>query len=490
MDTHPFRNIWRVSGVLLCLAVLAGGCGDGNDTSPNDGNAKAVGNAPPSAEKQRELAIAATAAAIDADVQAHGGSWEAWKQQTAPFREDLKRITRGKWPWPAKKNFRFLGRAARLLMLESWQNRPPDHRPWETIVHLNQQLRARGIDLVFVAIPDKIATYPDYISAKAPADRAVSWQARKLLRKLCREGVEVIDLYPTFRTERRKLGEDKPLFYDRDSHWRNRGAVLAAERIAARLKRYPFVREALADGSPYALREHTRTDGSKADEVLVVVEKQSGKPYRADPRSRVVLTGDSFAMYNMHLNGHLPAHVAHGIGLPLTFVAQEGLAQRVPVELASRQKRGDFLDGRRVLVWVVRGRSLVEKNWQPADLPGKPSTARPERVRGKRATGKVVATSAAPDKDSEYPDYVMKLQVTDLVDADGWTIRDGSAVVRVLAMKDRRIRSAAGIEPGQTVTLELTTWSAMEPVWGTTRTGGLPDVESETDLPQYWGELP
>jgi hypothetical protein len=449
-----------------------------------------VDSAPLSVEKQRKLAIAATAAAIDADVEAHGGSWEAWKQKTTPFRQDLQGITQGKWPWPAKKNFRFLGKAARLLMLESWQNRPPDHRPWETIVHLNQQLRARGIDLIFVAIPDKIATYPDYISAKAPADRAVSWQARKLLRKLCREGVEVIDLYPTFRTERRKLGEDKPLFYDRDSHWRNRAALLAAKKIAARLQRYPFVTEALADGSPYALRQHTRTDGSKADEVLLVVEKDSGKPYGNDPRSKVVLTGDSFAMYNMHLNGHLPAHVAHGIGLGLTFVAQEGLAQRVPVELASRQKRGDFLAGRRVLVWVVRGRSLVEKNWQPADLPGKPQQARPERVQGKRATGKVLATSDAPDSGSEYPDYVMKLHLTELVDADGWAIRDGSAVVRVAAMKDRNILPAAKIQPGDTVTLELTTWSAMEPTWGTIRTGSLPDVKAETELPQFWGELP
>ncbi len=376
-------------------------------------------------------------------------------------------------------------------MLESWEGRPPQQRPWETIVDLNQQLRSRGIDLVFMPIPDKIATYPDYISDKAPEDRAVSWQARKLLRKLCSEGVEVIDLYPDFRAARREWGEDKPLFYDRDSHWRNRAAVLAAERIADRLKRYACVKSALADGSPYEVRPFHRSKGeSKEDHVLRVVRRADGKAYGDVPDSPVVVTGDSFSMYNMHLNGHLSAHVARYIGMPVTFVAREGLAQGVPVELASRQKRTDFLAGRRVIVWTVRGRSLVEKNWRPAELARKPGKAADEAIHGMRAQATVEAVSPGPRPDSEYADYIMKLQVKDLRDADGWgAIREGQAVVRVLAMKDHEVLPAAAITPGQTVSLKLTSWAAMEPTWGRTHTGSLDDTQAETELPQFWAEL-
>jgi len=481
-------SLVRFGCCLVALSVLLVGCAD----SPHSGTPASSGTGSSTDPQQQRLNdIAATAAGLDRSVAEHGGSWEAWKKQTAPFRADLARITRGKWPWPAKKNFRFLGRSARLLMLESWTPRPPEQRPWETIVHLNQQLRSRGIDLIFVPIPDKIATYPDYISDKTPEDRAVSWQARKLLRKLCDEGVEVVDLYPVFRRARRELGEDKPLFYDRDSHWRNRAAVLTAEQIAERLKRYPFVRKALAEGSPYTTSPFHRSEGtSKEDDVLLVRRREDGKEYSDVADSPVVLAGDSFTMYNMHLNAHLSAHVGRLIGLPLTYICREGLAQQVPVELASRQKQTGFLKGRRVLLWVVRGRSLGEKNWKPAELPQAPAKPDGRDVHALKATGTVQAVSSGPDPQSEYADYIMKVHVKDLQDADGWgAVRNGQAVVRVLAMQDHRILPAAAIKPGREVTLKLTTWAAKEPAWGRTHTGSLADTKAETDLPQFWGEL-
>jgi hypothetical protein len=495
---HTIR-IKRAGRLLLAIftAVTVAGCnGNGDGTTPSSSEEGETPHAMRASvgdpvEADRQAAIATTAERIDHAVAARGGSWNAWKDCTEPFRADLVRITRGKWPWPANKNFRFLGRSARLLMLESWEGRPPQQRPWETIIDLNQQLRSRGIDLVFMPIPDKIATYPDYISEKTPEDRAVSWQARRVLRKLCREGVEVIDLYPDFRAARRRLGEDKPLFYDRDSHWRNRAAVLAADRIAQRLKRYEPVKAALVDGTPYEARPFHRSKGeSKEDRVKRVYRRDNGKPYRDVLDSPVVVTGDSFSMYNMHLNGHLSAHVARFIGMPVTFVAREGLAQAVPVELASRQKRENFLAGRCVIVWTVRGRSLVEKKWRPAELARKPDKPAGKAVRGLRARGKVLAVSPGPDADSEYADYVMKIHLKDLRDADGWgPLRDGQAVVRAVAMEDHQILPAAAIEPGQTISLKLTTWSAMEPTWGRTNTGSLADTKAETDLPQFWGEL-
>lgn len=444
-------------------------------------------SAPAGEQAARAATIAATKAAIEQEAKAQGG-WDAWYKKLKPMQEDIARITSTqKWPWPAKNGYAFYGQSAQLLMMESWDKQPAGADPLGAIVSLDRQLKSRGIDLIYMPIPDKLAIYADYLSEKAPADGMVFVQSKQFLHRLSENDVEVVDLFTVYRKFRQEH-PDQPLHYTRDGHWRNVGARIAGEQIAERLKRYGFAKKALAGEAIYETKKDVRTDGGKADNDLLRVLLKSGAPYQDTSDSPVVLTGDSFSMYNMgERAAHLSAQVARCINMPVTYVCREGLAVDMPLELA---KRGpDFLNGRRVVVWTTRGRCLAEGGWCAVDLSGKRKASQP-LVQAAAATCVAGEVAQRPKRDAPYVNYVMQVRVKELKDARGRPLGDGEGILHVLAMKDRKLLAGAGIEPGQKLELKLTTWSSVEDKYGKINTAEIEDVEAAASLARYWAELP
>ncbi len=314
----------------------------------------------------RDETIRATRESLEQTIQDHGGSFEAWAESLAPFRQALQaadfRRARDGWSFrPADRN---------LLLLDHLDERPSGRCPFEAMVHLDRQLKARGIDLIVVPIPDKTAIYPDYVVGDAaPTDRIVSVAAMRLLLRLTEADVEVIDLYTPFHRHRHVDRNPAPLYYGQgDTHWRNLGMRLASERIAERLMRYPAVRDAQARGNLYKGQPFRREDGFKADDVLLV-RTRDGADYGDDPRSPFLLTGDSYAFYNSHLRSHFTAQVALHAGLPLDLLFREGLWGNMPVELARRGQAGGYLGHRKAVIYTFIARSLTESAWPRVDLP-------------------------------------------------------------------------------------------------------------------------
>jgi hypothetical protein len=436
----------------------------------------------------RAQAIAQTLATIDEQAKAQGG-WEAWYARIQPFQEDLKRIIRDlKWPWPAKKDFVFYGKSAELLMIEGWDKHPARQDPFAAIVSLDRQIKERGVDLIFVPIPDKLSIHPDYLSEKAPADRMVSVQTKQLLKRLCEADVEVVDLFTVYHAFRKEHGDDVPLYYTRDGHWNNRGAQIAGDQIGQRLARYDFVQKAIAAGNPFEAKKGSRSDGVKADDNLRRILKKDGGIYQDASGSPIVLTGDSFSMYNMGQNAaHLPAQVALNVAMPLAYVCREGLAQDMPVELARLQSTGRYLNGRRVLIWTVRGRCLAEKGWTAVDLSGK-RWPQP-MVADVAASATVAGLSPGPAKDAPYVNYIMEIHVKDLKDAKGAAIGQGEGILHVLAMRDRKILPVADTKAGQTLNVRLTTWSTVKERYDKINAGVIADSEVAISRPEFWAEM-
>ncbi len=458
--------------------------------------AAAVDVCPAAGRPTRAEAIRRTLEAVDKQAEARGG-WDAWAEELGPFREDLKRIVATeKWPWPARDDYRFYGRSLETLLVDDFDAQKPGVEPSEFIVHFDRQLKAHGIDLVFVPVPSKLSIYPDYLSEKAPEHRMVALGMKRLFRKLLESDVEVVDLYAAFREYRRARGDDVPLYYVRDGHWLNRGARLAAERVSERLKRYDFVQAALARGGPYVGVPGSRDDGMKADsDLLLVRPKGTGQPWQPSPDAAVILTGDSFSMYNMHLGGHLPAQVSLRTAVPITYLCSEGLSTGVPGRLAREAPKG-YLKGRRVLVWTFTGRTFRVRErdkgeqWQPVDVPaGRSAATDVKPVRGVKASGTVAALSAPPQTDAPYANYIMKLHLADLVDEKGGPVGTGEGVVHVLAMRERKELPIARIEKGARLDVRLTSWDLVEERFAQIMTGMLVPVRIETDRPHYWGEV-
>jgi len=471
---------------LLLLLGWFGICGSGWSTA-----AAAEPPATGPGDDTRGRDVAAARAALDTMAKAHGG-WDAWHAAVRPWREDAWRVAESsKWPWPAERGFVFQGGALRALTPADLNAAAKGAPPVDAIVHLDRQLKARGIDLIVVPIPSKLAVYPDYLSDKAPGDRGVAVPVLRLMRDLAARDVEVIDLYTPFaehRAAHEREGTGKAdLYYQKDSHWLNRGAVLAAEAVAERLGRYDFAQAAEAR-KRFAARPAARDDGNKADDDLRhILDTETGEHYQDIDDAPVVITGDSFSMYNLG-TAHLAAQVAYELQQPVTALYGTGMGANMPVRLAELARDRDYLDGRRVIVWTLVDRFFDPRkpSWRAVDLPA-PADAEPRpAVRGVAATATVVATSPAPPADPPYDRYVMKLHVRGLTDAAGEPVGDGEAVLRMLALDDRKPLPAATLEPGDGVAVNLTSWRLVEDDYGTLMTGVLDHLDAELSLPHYW----
>ena len=312
------------------------------------------------ARAARAEAMKATLANIDAELKRYGdGSWQTWGAKFRTYREETQKIVQTlKWPWPAKKNFVFQGAAIRLLCHDTLDDLPDGRRPYDAVAAFDKQLKARGVDLIFVPLPDKLAIYPDYLSETCPKGVPVCMQVKHLMSRLLRADVEVVDLY-TFFLDWQAKHPDKPLYYDGDSHWRNRAAQLAGEKIAERLRRCDFVQKTLAEGNRYSTKPDLRK-GDRPDEILVVFDAKTGGRYADDRKSPILITGDSNLMMNMGgAAAHMPAQVARHVGMPLAFVA--------PTFGDAPAKIRNQLPGKRVVIWAQIGRSLTG-NWPLVDL--------------------------------------------------------------------------------------------------------------------------
>ncbi len=492
-------NRMKLAALLLALLPLACNSPDSPEANrPDDSNAPAAkdtsnrdpAHADPASASIESAATGARQRDIEQAIRQaraelnQAGGWNAWAEDLAPFRAGVREAIQGKWPWPAKENFVFQGKAVRLMLADEVPTRSAVH-PREVIVDLHEQLRERNIDLILVLVPDKLSVYPDYLCDRVPDGLSPNLAVKKFMLQLLEDGVEVVDLHRVM-ARRRQQDDTQPLYYDRDSHWRNRGARLAAAAIAERLARYDFIPDQ-DERIAYATREHTRTDGHKADHVRIVVRQDTGQTYQSVDDSPVILTGDSFSMYNMHLEGHLPAHVARHIGMPLTYLCQSGLGPTVPVELARLERSKGYLQGRRVVVWTFVTRSLLTDTWRKATLPGGASDPGDD-IASARAAGVVEEISPRPRTDADYPDYVMKLRVGKLTGPDAKALAGGQAVVHVLAMKDRKLLEAAKVRVGERLEMTVTSWSKVEGTHGRTASGSLDDPETEASLPHLWGE--
>ena len=98
---------------------------------------------------------------------------------------------------------------------------------------LQNYVHSRGAEFVLAIAPNKNSLYPEHMpSYYLATPNASNWERLKPL--LDKEGVAYVDLFEV-------LGNaESRLYYLRDSHWTNKGALLAANALLAALGRAPI----------------------------------------------------------------------------------------------------------------------------------------------------------------------------------------------------------------------------------------------------------
>ena len=289
----------------------------------------------------------------------------------------------------------FFGGELRLLSLgHFWGNdaakssrahKPDLADPVPAILDFQQQLKARGIELIVVPVPPKAAVYPEKIvpgfdvHANDPAP-----VLRQFYDELRAAGVDVLDLSALFVRER----DDSrgPVFCKTDSHWSGLGCVLAAQAIAEKIR--PKIASP-AGGKEYVsewkdaqisgdldglLARDTRKPGAEKIAIQTVSEKGNGRPVEPDANSPVLLLGDSHTLvFHDFLaeRAGLLDQLALQLGFAPDLIGTRG-SGATPVRInlyRHTAKDAGYLAKKKVIVWCFAAREFTEATEGWAKVP-------------------------------------------------------------------------------------------------------------------------
>jgi len=341
----------------------------------------------PWSEKAAELRGAVMAAdlqAIQRELDAHGGDWEAWDKALAPFHADLRQKVEAS---PTGEELHKGAHYFRTLRNKDYKavTDDPSSGPLNMITALHRQIRERGIDLIVVPFPAKEMVNAHHFSDLAPKNGIYSVWRLKLTYELLKAGVEVIDLTAALQENR----DNHPwIFYDAADLHPAAGAIqIAAEEVASRLERYELQKRPEWPGIKYKLVSTTVTakedaqlgevrPGAKYPAVKVVAEDGSLVEVVEDSKCPILIIGDSFtAVPGPQVpSASIPAHIARHLGeVPAQLVSLGG-SEKAMRMLA--REGGSYLAGRAAVVFIFSPSRLLgaksftgEVSWDLYDLP-------------------------------------------------------------------------------------------------------------------------
>jgi acetyltransferase AlgX (SGNH hydrolase-like protein) len=290
----------------------------------------------------------------------------------------------------------FFGGELRLLSLGrfwgddaakvSRAHKPELADPVPAILDFQQQLKARGIELLVVPVPPKAAIYPEKI---VPGFDVRTTDPAPVLHRFYDElrgaGIDVLDLSALFIQNR-----DNPrgaVFCRTDSHWSGIGCVLAAQAIAGRVrsklpqpatpKEYASDwKEVSVSGDLDGLVSHEiHKPGPEKIAVQSVSERGNGAVVEPDANSPLLLLGDSHTLvYHDFLAER--AGLLDQLALQLSFapdlIGTRGSgATPVRLQLYRRSvKDAGYLAKKKVVVWCFAAREFSEatEGWAKAPV--------------------------------------------------------------------------------------------------------------------------
>jgi hypothetical protein len=259
--------------------------------------------------------------------------------------------------------------------------RPEQADPLPAIIDFRDQLKQRGIELLLVPVPPKLAIYADKILRDFdPSTDNPAPYLHRFYDELRSRGAEVLDLEPLFLEKRE--GEHGPLFCRTDTHWSGAGCVLAARAIVERIRHTislaPGANQYAAEWKPIEIKgdlagllpaDIPKPGGERID-VRTVVVKSTGKAVQTDPSSPVLLLGDSHTLvyHEFHAEGAgLIDQMADSFGFAPDLIGTRGSgATAVRTGLYRRSRRDpEYLAKKKMIIWCFAAREFTEADGWP-----------------------------------------------------------------------------------------------------------------------------
>src|SRR4051812_38742520 len=278
---------------------------------------------------------------------------------------------------------------ARRLGGPAWENAPQPN-PIPALVDFQRQLAQRGIVLLVMPTPLKPMIEPEGLASGRPAAPPGNPSWPGFIRRLNAAGLQVFDPSPLLAQE--KAAHGQPQYLRTDTHWTPQAMDLAARQLAKRVKVLGRLEQATGAGyfrqtqnvsnigDLAVLLTLPATHPLKEPESATIqrVETAEGSPWRSDPKSAVLLLGDSFTnIYSQSdlgwgtgagLAEQVSFHLARPIDrLALNSGGALNTRQRLAQDLATGNDR---LAGKKIVVYQFAMRELAIGDWRLIALGG------------------------------------------------------------------------------------------------------------------------
>lgn len=300
--------------------------------------------------------------------------------------------------------------------------------PIKAIEKFRNQLNEKGVELLVVVVPGKPSIYPERLGALIPKDCAQNCfgHGKRILDSLTALGFNTVDLYSPLwaaKADDEKLGA---LYLNDDTHWTPRGAELAANVIAAKVRDMVsagavdigaesveyVVSDSLADRmgdigemsglnkfnvfkvqqvTGHVVEQQTvaervvpRADTSASvdsvastDSTIAVAQDSiaydtTRVPFKDDFRkAKIMILGDSFSRIyqtDAPVNAGWIAHFAKVMKRPVASIVSDGGASTLVREKLAR--KAGVLKGKKLLIWefVERDLRFGAEGWKTVEF--------------------------------------------------------------------------------------------------------------------------
>lgn len=267
--------------------------------------------------------------------------------------------------------------------------------PIQAISKFRDQLKAKNVELLVVVVPGKPSIYPEYLTgmnsgAMVEKDGSPKFgHGKVVLDSLSKLGFNTVNLYSPLWEAKSEDGSKGALYLNDDTHWTPRGAELAADVIAEKVRRMMadgvvdlgdetidyVVSDSLADrmGDIGEMSGLNKFNTFKVQQVTGhVVKDSSGAPFKDDFRkSKILILGDSFSRIyqtDAPVNAGWISHFAKNMKRPVASIVSDGGASTLVREKMAR--KAGVLKGKKLLIWefVERDLRFGAEGWKTVDF--------------------------------------------------------------------------------------------------------------------------
>jgi alginate O-acetyltransferase complex protein AlgJ len=153
----------------------------------------------------------------------------------------------------------------------------------DLIALVNGQLKDNGVALLLALAPIKARIYKQHLPDDKPLTPYLDSNYKRMRDILLAKGVVSADINTAFSDP--AVAADSGLYYRLDSHWSQRGALLAGETVKKEIENRPEFKSALAPLPPLPMKliEHKKTRLSKARDLTQLMSADEAKKYESEP---------------------------------------------------------------------------------------------------------------------------------------------------------------------------------------------------------------